>query len=54
MSEIRCAKAVFDAADYYVKCSVDGRILDGQCRICVQYVHTDEDIPVINRRKSND
>ena len=54
MSEIRCAKAVFDAADHYVKCGVDSRILDERCKICVQYVHTDEGIPVINRRIKNE
>ena len=50
MTEIRCAKAVFDAADRYIKCSVDGQVLWGQCQKCVQYVPTNEGIPVINRR----
>ena len=50
IKEIKCAKAVFDAKDHYVKCSIDGAILDGRCQKCVQYVHTKEGIPVINRR----
>ena len=50
IKEIRCAKAVFDAKDHYVKCSIDGAILDGRCQKCVQYEHTTEGIPVINRK----
>lgn len=50
IKEIRCAKAVFDANDHYVKCSIDGAILDGRCQKCVKYEHTTEGIPVINRK----
>lgn len=48
---IKCAKAVFDAADYHIKCSIDGRIVEDRCQKCVQYTYTDQGIPVINRRR---
>lgn len=49
--EIRCKKAVFDAADRYIKCSVNGEVLFGQCANCVQYEHTNESLLIINRKK---
>lgn len=51
MTEIKCAKAVFDASDYYIKCGIDGQILDGRCKKCVKYEHTDQGIPIINRKE---